>query len=334
MAGLLLVVPVAVLLAVGAGGAEPSLLVLSPLVTFSLPVVAMIAFWWEDWPGTRLGPNWAGWADTVLVVLAAIALTVLGQAVVGHVSFAAIFDPSPEILELSTFPATMPIAGAAFVATLQLTLVTEGWPLRRYLKPIPAGACAVVLAWLIAIVLWVLLLGGNPFHGEGHGLLTGGQLGAVLTLVGLWQVWLFVVWRGFPFCRIRRQWVRLVSGNAVTIGGAILTYLALAQRVGVSTPTLSAVAGSFIAGGLIIGMLFEDALPARWSQAQERAVSLVLSLAVAAALHLILLALADSLHWGRGSAIDWVGHVTLNAIGLAVILHVAIGRRWPFARTG
>jgi hypothetical protein len=48
LAGLLLVVPVAWLLAFGAGGAEPSLLVLGPLVTFGLPVIAMVAFWWDD----------------------------------------------------------------------------------------------------------------------------------------------------------------------------------------------------------------------------------------------------------------------------------------------
>src|SRR2546430_6354671 len=31
-----------------------------------------------------------------------------------------------------SFPATMPIAGAAFVAMIQLTLVNEGWPFRRF----------------------------------------------------------------------------------------------------------------------------------------------------------------------------------------------------------
>jgi hypothetical protein len=82
--GLSLVLPVALLLALGAGGAEPSLRVLAPLVTFGLPVVAMVAFWWEDWPGTALGPSWSGWADTVLIVVAAVLLTVLGQLVVGH----------------------------------------------------------------------------------------------------------------------------------------------------------------------------------------------------------------------------------------------------------
>ena len=50
--GLLLVVPIAAALAIGAGG-EGSVRVLAPIVTYSLPLVAMVAFWWEDWPGTR-----------------------------------------------------------------------------------------------------------------------------------------------------------------------------------------------------------------------------------------------------------------------------------------
>ncbi len=40
---------------------------LGPLVTFALPAVAMIAFWWEDWPGSRLRPGWSGCVDTVLI---------------------------------------------------------------------------------------------------------------------------------------------------------------------------------------------------------------------------------------------------------------------------
>jgi hypothetical protein len=51
LAGLVLVAPVAVLLGVGAGSLERSLKVLGPLSTFALPIAAMIAFWWEDWPG-------------------------------------------------------------------------------------------------------------------------------------------------------------------------------------------------------------------------------------------------------------------------------------------
>ena len=70
--GLLLVVPIAGVLAVGAGGADGSVLVLGPLVTYALPLVAMVAFWWEDWPGTRLRSSWSGWADTALIAAGAV----------------------------------------------------------------------------------------------------------------------------------------------------------------------------------------------------------------------------------------------------------------------
>jgi hypothetical protein len=104
LVGLLVVVPVAVLLAVGAGGPEPSALVLGPLVTFGLPAVVMVAFWWEDWPGSSLRPGWSGLADTVLVVAAAVLLTILGQAVVGTVDVGAVVDPLPGAGRLPTFP--------------------------------------------------------------------------------------------------------------------------------------------------------------------------------------------------------------------------------------
>ncbi len=329
VAGLSLVVPVALLLAVGAGGAEPSLLVLGPLVTFALPVVAMIAFWWEDWPGTALRGDWSGWADTAIVAVAAIGLTVLGQVVVGHVDLLGIFDATPGEGHTSTFPATLPIGGAAFVVMLQLTLVSEGWPLRGHVGPIIGGLCALVLSWLVSIALYTVVLGGRPFHGPGHGALTGGQLGALLTLVGAWQVWLFVVWRGWPFAELSRRWVRLLSGNVVVLLAGGLSYAATYR---LPPEQVNALAGSFVAGGLLVGMLFEGALLDRVAAGPERALSLGLVILCAAALYWALGTYADSVRWGRGSPEEWVGHVGLNAIGVATILHVAIGRRWPFAR--
>ena len=143
LAGLLLVVPTALLLAFGAGGAEPSVLVLAPLVTFALPAVVMVAFWWEDWPGTRLPARWSGWFDTLLIAVAAVVLTGLGQIAVGHLDLRGIFDPTPGPGHAPTFPATMPIAGAAFVAMIQLTLVNEGWPFRRFGGTSPRARYAV-----------------------------------------------------------------------------------------------------------------------------------------------------------------------------------------------
>jgi hypothetical protein len=43
--GLVFVIPIAVALAVAAGGADGSVLVLGPLVTYALPLVVMMAFW-------------------------------------------------------------------------------------------------------------------------------------------------------------------------------------------------------------------------------------------------------------------------------------------------
>jgi hypothetical protein len=93
MGGLLFVVPLTAPLAFRVGGAEGSVLVLGPLTTFALPVVALIAFWWEDWPGTRLRSGWAGWADTALVIIGAVVLTMAGQAVTAGWDPAGIFDP-------------------------------------------------------------------------------------------------------------------------------------------------------------------------------------------------------------------------------------------------
>ncbi len=306
VAGLLLVVPVAALLAVGAGGAEPSVLVFAPLVTFSLPVVAMIAFWWEDWPGSSLRPGWAGLLDTILIAIAAVGLTMLGQVVVGGLDVRAIFDPTPGPGHSPTFPGTMPLAGAAFVAMLQLTLVCEGWPLRR-LPAFAAGVAALAVSWAVALGVYV----------------AGVDSGAVLVLIGAWQVWFFVAWRGWPFAEMRRRWVRLVAGNAAVIGGAWVTYLVLHGPAGVAAATITAAAGSFIAAGIVVGMLFEAAL-------RSRVAILASIVLLTAALYLLLGAYADSVQWRTATRDDWVGHVGLNAIGVAVILHVAIGRRWPF----
>jgi len=83
LAGLLFVVPVAAVLAF-AGGPETAVRVLGPLVGTALTPVAMVAFWWNRWPGTTLRPAWAGWFDTLVIAALALALAVLGQVVVGR----------------------------------------------------------------------------------------------------------------------------------------------------------------------------------------------------------------------------------------------------------
>ena len=53
-----------------------------------------------------------------------------------------------------------------------------------------------------------------------------------------------------------------------------------------------------------------------------------------AALAVLLTAYADGRHFSRATPDEWVAHVGLNAIGVSVILHVAVGQRWPIAMGG
>ena len=114
---------------------------LGPLVAYALPLIAMVAFWWEDWPGTRLRSSWSGWADTVLIAVGAVVLTAVGQVIAGGLDVGALFSPGGRV---PTFPATLPLAGAVFVVMLEVTLVGEGWPLRR-LPPLVGGPLALLV---------------------------------------------------------------------------------------------------------------------------------------------------------------------------------------------
>lgn len=316
VAGLALVVPIAALLALGAGGAEHSAAVLGPLATFALPVVAMVGFWWDDWPGTLLRRSWTGWSDTALIVVAAVLLAMLGQAIVAGGELTAVLTGDAE--------ATIPLAAATFVAMLQLTLVTEGWPLRSHLPRLPAGVCALVVSWVVALALYLVVMGVRPFTGDPPaGPLTGPEFGAVLTIAGSWQVWFSVLWRGWPIASMTRRGPRLLLGNAVVIVGTILTYAATSA---VAPGTVTMAAGSFVAAGLLVGMQFEGALATRLAPAAERAAVLVATVVLAVVLYAALTYCADALSWPRG----WVTHTTLNALGLSTVLHVLIGRRWPF----
>ncbi|MFG1621281.1 hypothetical protein [Kribbella sp. NPDC049227] len=331
--GLLLVIPVAVALAIGAGGGEGSIRVLAPLVTFSLPLVVMIAFWWEDWPGTRLRSSWSGWADTVLIIAGAIVLTAIGQTLAGRLDPAALFDPSPGPGHVPTFPATMPLAGLAFVLTLQITLVGEGWPLRR-LHPLVAGPIAVAIGWAIAIVAYLTVVeiesppGSDVIARDGP--VPGAVLGATLVLIGAWQVLFSVVWRGWPFATVASRATRLTIGHVTVIGGGILSYVVLHELLGLTPARITALSGCCIAAGLLLGMLFEGWF-GNLGPAVERVVLLLATFAVAALLAISLQAIADrAMHLPPRTADDWVGHAALNALATATILHVAIGRRWPF----
>lgn len=335
LAGLLLVTPVAVLLGVGAGSLQASLRVLGPLSTFALPVVAMIAFWWEDWPGTRLKAPLSGFLNTVLVIAGGVVLTFIGQLVVGHGNLRGIFDATPGPHSSPTFPATMPLAGAFLVVMLQLTLVNEGWPLRR-LGRIASGPIAVMAAWAIALTLYLVLIRTHPKPGSGlyfrgGGPLSGPEFGGILTAIGLWQVWFYVVLRGWPFAQVTSRAVRLPLANVTVIVAGVVTYVILHSAIGLTPAKASAVAGAALTAGLLRGMLFEGLPRSGDNPSRGRLIMLGTVALVAAALYAALTAIAHQARWTTATPEEWVTYAGLNAIGLGVILHVGIGRRWPFA---
>ena len=336
--GLVVVVPVTVALTIGAG-ADGSVRVFGPMVTYALPLVVVVAFWWGDWPGTRLRTarlGWAGLVDTALIAVGGIVLTAIGQTVVGRFDPAGVFDPSPGPGHMSTYPATMPLGGVAFVAILQLTLVGEGWPLRR-IHSLSAGLLAVAISWIVALVLYFALVDGIPQSGSDvirrHGLVSGAELGAAVVLIGAWQVLCYVTWRGWPFATMRNRAARLSSAHVIVLGGGILTYVFGHVVLGLETVRIAAVGGCFIAAALVFGMLLENWL-GHLPVGVERAVLLLATLALTALLVVVLEAIAGALPFTRLRADDWVEHASLNALSVSIILHVAIGRRWPFARPG
>lgn len=325
LASAVLVIPVMVFLGVGWGGAEPSLLVLGPISTCSLPAIVLVAFWWNDWPGTTLRSPLGGLIDTLLVVVASIAFTVAAQAIVAHVDLRGVFNSGAAASHAPTFPATMPIAAVIFVVMLEVTLVSEKWPLRP-VNPIAGGIAALAIAWGLGTLLYEGLVADTR-------LVPPDQFGAALVCVAVLQVAFYVVLRGWPFSLIRSRARRLGCANVIVAAGGVGVYLMLYRLAGLRPMTISARGGAVVAGGLVVGMQFEGWLDNTGRPTRARLSNLT-GVAIAATLIYIgLSAFAHTSEWTRAEPDAWVAYAGLNAIGVAVILHVGIGRRWPFAST-
>jgi hypothetical protein len=337
LAGLLFAAAVFFALALGTGHVESSLLVLGPLSTFALPAVAMVAFWWNDWPGARLSTPWSGLLDTVLVIAAAVVLTMAGQAIVERFDVRGIFlaQPGPGIP--TTFPATLPLAGVAFAATLQLSLVYEGWPLRG-LGRLRSGIAALAVSWGVAIAAYFLFVNVDAVPAAERaaaglrnpgGPIAAPDFGAALIAVGVWQAVFYIAWRGWPVAGLAQRSRRLLAGNAIVLGGGVLTYLVLRDLAHWAPGAISAVCGCVITAALIVAMLFEGWPAARLAPGRGRALTLGLIAIVALALNRSLAAYAHSVPWVKASPDDWVTTAALSFIGAGIILHVGIGLRWP-----
>jgi hypothetical protein len=337
--GMLLAGVVFFALALGTGSTETSLLILGPISTFALPAVAMIAFWWNDWPGSNLTTPWTGLIDTVLVIAAAVVLTIAGQAIVERSDLRGVFEANPGRDVPTTFPATLALAGAAFTATLQLSLVCERWPLGG-IGRLRSGLAALALSWAVGIGAYFLFVNLDAVPSAKRavvglrnpgGPIAAADFGSALIAIGVWQAVFFIALRGWPVNTITSRLRRLLAGNALVLALGTLTYIVFRNGAHWQPAAISAVCGCVISAALIVAMLFEGWPATRLAAAQGRALTLGLTALVALALNRALAAYADSVHWTKATPDDWITISALSFIGAGIILHVGIGLRWPFA---
>jgi hypothetical protein len=264
-----------------------------------------------------------------------VVLTFVGQFVVyGRLDATGVFTTTTSVRHAPTFPSTMPLAATAFVAMLQVALVNEGWPVQTLGKRL-SGPVALLMSWATAVCVYLLLVETHPKPGSGmralHGPFSGEGLGAVLVCVGAWQLWFFVSLRGWPFIAIADRRTRLLVANLVVVGMGSLCYFAL-REVGWG-PSMISCAGAAVAATLLLhGMLFDGWAPAHHTAATALPWLIVITATASGAIYGALTAVADHARWTSTKPDQWVSYACLNAIGVGVILHVAIGQRWPFGR--
>ena len=158
--------------------------------------------------------------------------------------------------------------------------------------------------------------GARPDRGA-----VGDELAAILVCIGALQVTFYVLLHDRPFQVIAPRTVRPLVANAVVIAGGWLVYRVLLGAADLAPASIGAAAGSVVAAGPIISMLSEGWLDSPLGTAAATALAAPLCVGVHA--------LAHGAAWTRAEPEAWMAHAGLNAIGVAVILHVAIGPRWP-----
>jgi hypothetical protein len=342
LGGLVLSAVVFFALALGLGNTATSLLVLGPMTVFAVSGVAMIGFWWNDWPGTRLNKPWTGLTDTALIVVGGVVLTIAGEATIERPDISAVFLATPGNGAPATFPATLALADAIFTAMLQLSLVCERWPLDGF-SPLKSGLGGLALSWAVGVGAYFLFVNvdfvppdvraATGLHNPG-GPVPALDFGIALIVLGVWQTMFFVALRGWPVNLISRRPLRLLAGNALVIGGGAATYLVLRDLANLSPQAIGAASACVISAGLIVALVFEGWPGAMLRRPDAgRMVTLVFIAVVAVALNRALAGYADGVHWVRATANDWVTVAGLSFSAVGIILHVAIGDRWPLSPT-
>jgi hypothetical protein len=340
-------VGLAVVLAAGAAvaivpGPQQALEVLGPWSTFALPVLAVVALWFGNWPLAGASRAVTGVVLTTGILAVGLVLTLLGQSVVGSPAPAYLLGTSDEVAagHLVSFPFTVPLAALVFATTLQLTFVCRKWPFTS-LGPVAAGLAALGSSWVVGAGLYLVLANWDSVPAParaGIGLRNPGgpvdalDLIAIVLCVVIWQMVIFFLLDGYPISKITSTGGYLVVANVSTVLLGLGTWFILHTIGKLAVPEVSAVAGAVVLGTLVTGLLFEQ-WPARLvgtSSAANRLLLIGIAAVVAAVagfgLHAVALAVQT---WTRDPADLWVAVTALNFLGATVIVHAAVWRRWP-----
>jgi hypothetical protein len=253
---------VAVGLGIGAGSLQASLRVLGPLSTFRTAgrrhdrvLVGGLAR-----NTAESTPVWLPY-NTVLVVVGGVALTFIGQLVVGHSNVRGDLRRHTGPVQFAHLPGDDAPRRRILRGDVTTDSRKRGMAASSP-RPDLVGSSGRPRSWAIALTLYLLLVDTHPrpisgLHRRAGPPLTGAQFGAVLTAFGLWQVIFYVALRGWPFAGISKRAMRLVIANITTIAAGIASYLILHNAFALDPPMANAVAGSALAAVLFRGMLFE-----------------------------------------------------------------------------
>ncbi len=119
--------------------------------------------------------------------------------------------------------------------------------------------------------------------------------------------------------------------NVTVIACGWAAYWLASALLGWPGGRITAVAGTGISCVLVVALLFEwwPAIRVTRNLAVSRTISLSIAATLAVLLAWSLPLLARALGVPPEHEWGWLSHVTLNALSTAVLLHVAVWRRWP-----
>jgi hypothetical protein len=312
---------------------QGALLVIGPITLFAMPVLALLA----DFVVPLFVGHQRRWLVAGLMPAAilggAIVLTVLAQAIVGHIDLVGVFatDPHTGASHLTAFPFTIPLGGVLFVAYLEVAIVS-GVPMLTKNR-LRDGAIAFLGCATLALILYETLANWDAVPAPARSALglrnPGGPIDAldlagIVISIAIWQV-LYLFFGGGPFSTIPAGWPRIVVSNVVVIGLGITTYWLLHYPLHASVPQIAMIAAMLVVGVLVVGLLFDRpaAGPPGTVSPLQRLIRFCLAVLVSVLTSLALRWLGTLFQpmWDAGSLELWIVISGLNLVGGSIFLY-------------